>query len=162
MLAASVGLAWFSKEGWGVWHEQVGYACLALAAARVGWGWLGPRHARFAQFVRSPAATLHYFRLLLDRKEPRYLGHNPLGGWMVVALIVMVFAASASGVLYTTDAFWGVAWVAHLHESLSIALLVLIAVHVAGVAVTSRRHRENLVAAMIHGRKRAPRDGDVG
>ena len=91
---------------------------------------------------------------MLARREPRYLGHNPLGGWMIVALLLMVGLVGASGWLYTTDRFWGVAWVEELHEQLSNLLLILVALHVAGVLYASYRHRENLIAAMIHGRKR--------
>jgi len=93
--------------------------------------------------------------------EPRYLGHNPLGGWMVMALLSMVAAAGLSGWLSVTDRFWGVAWVQELHEALANALFLLVGLHIAGVVFTSLRHRENLVRAMLTGRKRAPEPGDV-
>lgn len=160
-LAASVAAAWLTREGWGRWHEWIGYAALALVALRIAWGFVGTRYARFAQFVRGPAAVLRYAGRFLARSEPRHLGHNPLGGWMIVALVVNVVLAGASGWLYTTDSYWGVEWVANLHDALSTSLLVLIALHVAGVAITSVRHRENLVAAMLHGRKRPPASTDV-
>jgi len=83
------------------------------------------------------------------------MGHNPLGGWMIVALLATALAAAISGWVYTTDAFWGVAWVERVHVFFAELLLVLAALHVAGVAFTSIRHRENLVAAMLHGKKRA-------
>ena len=74
---------------------------------------------------------------------------------MVVALLALVALVGFTGWLYTTDRFWGVPWVEELHESLSDALFAFVALHIAGVAFTSLRHRENLVAAMLHGRKRA-------
>jgi cytochrome b len=153
-LAACVAAAWFTRSGGHEWHERFGYAALAVVVLRVAWGFAGPRNARFSAFVHPPASTLGYARLVLAAREPRHAGHNPLGGWMIVALLVMVTAVSLSGWLYTTDAYWGVKWVAELHEALTDVLLGLIALHLAGVALASYRHRENLIAAMIHGRKR--------
>lgn len=161
VLVASVVLAWLTRHGGGLWHEWLGYASLAVIALRVLWGFIGPRYARFADFVRPPSAMLRYARAALARREPRHLGHNPLGGWMIVALIANVVLVGTSGWLYTTDTFWGMQWVEDLHEALADTLIVLAALHVAGVTVASHRHGENLVAAMVHGRKPAPREGDV-
>jgi cytochrome b len=80
---------------------------------------------------------------------------------MIVALILAVILVGFTGWLYTTEAYWGVAWVEKLHETLSNMLLCLIALHVAGVVFSSIRHRENLAAAMLHGKKRAPSEEDV-
>jgi cytochrome b len=93
--------------------------------------------------------------------EPRYVGHNPLGGWMIVVLLGTAALASASGWLSITDRFWGVAWVQDTHHVLGDGLIALVSLHVAGVLYTSLRQRENLVAAMLHGIKRPPRAGDV-
>lgn len=160
-LVATVAAAWLTRHGGGAWHEGLGYASAAILALRVAWGFAGPRRARFADFVRGPAATLDYARAVIAGRAPRHLGHNPLGGGMIVALIGTVAAADLTGWLYTTDRFWGVAWVEDLHEAISNALLALVAAHVAGVVLVSRRQRENLAAAMVHGRKRAPAPGDV-
>lgn len=153
-LVLSVILAWLTRHGGGKWHEWIGYASLAIVAVRVVWGRIGSRHARFHDFVRSPTVTWQYARQMLSSREPRYLGHNPLGGWMIVALLLNVTLVGVSGWLYTTDRFWGVEWVEELHSTLADLLLVLAAVHVAGALYASFRHRENLVAAMLHGRKR--------
>lgn len=142
-------------------HEWLGYAVLAVLALRIPWGWIGSRYARFSQFVRGPQATLAYARSVATGREPRYIGHNPLGAWMIVALVFMAVAAAASGWLYVTDRFWGEEWLEETHEALSNALLALVALHVGGVAFSSVRHRENLVRAMLTGRKRAPAPGDV-
>jgi cytochrome b len=160
-LAVGVLLAWLTREGWRETHEWIGYATLVLVALRVAWGLAGPRYARFRQFVRSPGATLRYAAEALKGREPRHLGHNPLGGWMIVALLVTVAATGFTGWLYTTDKYWGEEWLANLHGSLTDLLLALAALHLAGVATASWRHRENLVAAMLHGRKRPPAGGDV-
>ena len=80
---------------------------------------------------------------------------------MILALLAFVVLAGFSGWLYTTDRFWGVEWVEDLHEAISDALLLLIALHLGGVLLASWRHGENLVAAMIHGGKRPPAEIDV-
>ena len=160
-LALSVLLAWISAEGWGRWHEWIGYGALALVAVRLIWGLVGSRYARFAAFVRGPAATLAYARSVLAHRDRRHLGHNPLGGWMIIALLVMVTLTGFTGWLYTTDAYWGVEWVEDVHEGCANTLFVLIGLHVAGVALTSWRHGENLAAAMLHGQKRQAGSNDM-
>jgi cytochrome b len=160
-LVAAIVVAWFTRHGGGRVHELAGYLVIAVVVLRLLWGVFGTRYARFAQFVRAPAATLRYSLQLLARREPRHLGHNPLGGWMIVALLTTAWLAAGSGWLYTTDRFWGVEWMEELHEELSNLILVLAGVHIAGVVVESLRHRENLVAAMLHGDKRAARPGEI-
>ena len=90
----------------------------SVAVLRLAWGFAarGDRYARFAQFVRPARATLPYARAVLQHQAPRYIGHNPLGGWMVVGLLACVGALGVTGALYTTDWLWGYAWLAHLHE----------------------------------------------
>ena len=134
-------------------HEPVGYASLALVAVRVVWGFVGTRHARFADFVTSPRAVLRYLRALLAGEAPRHLGHNPAGGTMIVVLLVLLAVTGVSGWLSETDRFFGVDWVSHLHHRAAHLLLLCVAVHVLGVVVSSFLHRENLVLAMITGRK---------
>jgi cytochrome b len=151
--------AWLTRHSPGSWHEWIGYAALALVAIRILWGFIGPAYARFAQFVRSPANTLRYARAALIGREPHHLGHNPLGAWMILALLLAVTLVALSGWLYTTEKFWGVEWVERLHATLSDVLLLLAGLHVAGVVFSSIRHRENLVGAMITGRKRAEPSG---
>jgi len=158
ILATCIIAAWFTR---GATHDWLGYGALGVVALRLLWGWVGPRHAHFGEFVRSTAATLAYARAVVARAEPRYLGHNPLGAWMIVALLAMIALVAGTGWLSTTDRFWGVEWLQETHHLLADALLVLATLHVAGVAYTSLRHRENLVRAMITGRKPPPRAGDV-
>jgi cytochrome b len=154
-LVLSVAGAWMTHEGGGRLHEWLGYAALAIVAARVVWGFVGKGTARFASFVVSPAEGIAYAQKIPSHTEPRYLGHNPLGGWMIVALIVMITLTGLSGWLYTTDRFWGDARMESLHDWCANGLLVLIALHIAGVIFSSRRHHENLVKAMVTGWKRS-------
>ena len=89
-------------------------------------------------------------------RAPRYLGHNPAGGAMVIALLATLMVICLSGVMMTTDAFWGVKWVDSLHAGASTVALALVGLHVGGVIFASIEHGENLARAMITGWKRAP------
>jgi cytochrome b len=162
-LATAVALAWLSGEGLiGVaWHEPSGYAALGIVLCRVVWGFVGSPYARFVEFLRRPHEVWRYVRQVAHGREPRFVGHNPLGGWMVAALLLCIAALGATGWLYTTDRFWGEPWLDGLHQALAWSLLTLIAIHLGGVVFTSHRHGENLVAAMISGDKN-PRAGDMG
>ena len=160
-LASSVIVAWATHEGGGRWHEWIGYVALATAVLRILWGFAGSRYARFTQFVYSPKTTVTYAGSVLKGHEPRYLGHNPLGGWMVVVLLLTVTASGFTGWLFTTDRFWGEEWLEELHGAISNALLPLVALHLAGVIFTSWKHRENLVRAMFTGSKRDASGSDI-
>lgn len=160
-LVIGIAAAWLTRHGGGLWHEWLGYLVLAVVVTRVIWGFAGPRYARFAQFLRPPAATLEYGKQLYAGREPRHIGHNPLGGWMIAALLITTTAVCTSGWLYTTDRFWGIEWVEELHAGFTNLLLALVALHIAGAIFSSLRHRENLVAAMFTGRKRAPEKNDI-
>lgn len=160
-LVATVCVCWFAGEAWLSLHIATGYATLAIVVTRSAWGFVGSRHARFASFARGSRMVLGYARDMLHQREHRYLGHNPLGGWMVLALLACLGVVCVSGVLYTTDRFWGLAWVEQAHRISAWALVALVAMHLLGVAAMSWRHRENLVGAMFTGRKRAPRGGSV-
>lgn len=160
-LVASIVLGWLTTFFWFGAHQAVGWIALAAVALRLVWGVAGSRHARFTQFVRAPRATFAYLRLMCRGDEPRHLGHNPLGAWMIVALLLCVVVLCVTGWLYTTDALWGDETVEMLHVGYAWALLGLIALHVGGVIFTSLRQRENLVRAMLVGEKRAAQGDDV-
>lgn len=159
-LVLSFAIAWLSANSWEEVHTVAGYGAGALIALRLVWGFVGTPSARFSQFVRSPASVIAYLKAIASGSEARHIGHNPAGGAMIVALLLAMGGTALSGWLLTTDAFWGVAWMQHLHNWAAHGLIVLIGLHLAGVALASYRHRENLVAAMVFGSKRAP--GDTG
>ncbi len=153
-LVAAFATAFLSEEGERL-HEVAGYVVLGLLAFRLVWGLIGPAHARFKDFVPSPSRLWAYLRSLVRGRPERYLGHNPAGAVMILCLLGTVFIAAGSGWLMTTDRFWGTKWVEELHEVSAWLALALVGVHVAGVVVSSLLHRENLVRAMITGRKPA-------
>jgi cytochrome b len=153
---STVGLfaiAFYSDESRLV-HDTAGYVILILVMMRLAWGLVGPRHARFSDFIASPQRVVRYLRDLRAGRAPRYLGHNPAGGAMIAALLALLLITAGSGWLSQTDAFFGIAWVSHVHHWAAHLLLVLAAAHVVGVIVSSRLHGENLMLAMLTGRKR--------
>lgn len=160
-LVVGVALAWLTSEAGRALHEAIGYAAAALVTLRIVWGLVGSRHARFRSFVRAPRAVLNYASRLLRGDAPRYVGHNPLGAWMIVALLGTLAGLSVSGWLMSTDAYFGSEALEELHEALAHALLGLVALHVTGALVTGWLHGENLVRAMVSGRKRAAGPQDV-
>ena len=135
-------------------HEVLGYIALGLVSARIVWGFTGTQYARFSKFVPSPRRFITYVRDALQRREPRFLGHNPAAAVMIVALICAVIITSVTGWMLTTDAYWGDALVEELHEVIANVTVGLVCIHVVGAIYESVRHRENLILAMFTGRKR--------
>ena len=158
-LAACFAGAWLTAESerWRNVHVNLGYAFAALVAFRLAWGFVGPRHARFASFVRGPAAVARYLRSLATCAPEHHAGHNPAGGWAVLAMLGLGSATAAAGYLTFTGV--GGDFLEDLHEGAAEAMLVLVGVHIAAVLVSSLLHGENLVGAMITGRKRLPAPG---
>ncbi len=159
MLVLCFAGAWLTAESerTQLLHLTLGYCAGALVLWRVVWGVAGSRYALFSDFVRSPAAALRYLCAYLPgstlEAPPRYLGHNPAGGWAVLGLLVLMTAAVASGWWAYQSGAPDVAGEAH--EVLSHALLILVGLHVLAVVATGFKHRENLVRAMWTGCKQA-------
>ena len=146
-------------------HVWAGYVIGILIVARLIWGFFGPSHARFSDFTYSPAASLRYVRDLNRFHAKRYLGHSPGGAAMVFALLVFLAATVVTGlVVYGGDQQAGPLAgmfskdtgeaVEEVHEVIANITLALVFFHLAGVALASFAHRENLVRAMITGYKR--------
>jgi cytochrome b len=146
-------------------HVWSGYVVGALVVARVIWGFVGPEHARFTDFVYAPGASLRYVRDLILFKAERHLGHSPGGGAMVVTLLVFLAATVITGlVVYGGDqqagplagmftkefgeSFEGV------HELIANITLALVLAHISAVILASFVFRENLPRAMFTGYKR--------
>lgn len=152
-LVVMVAAAYLTEDARKI-HRYLGYAVLMLVGFRLIWGLIGPKHARFADFVPGPRGLVSYLRDIMAHREKRYLGHNPAGGAMVIGLLITLIAVGATGYMIGMDAWFGAKWVEELHEVLVNGLLALIVLHIGGILFSSLRHGENLVAAMITGKKR--------
>lgn len=142
-------------------HRIIGYVIATALAARLLWGAIGSRHARFADFVPGPRRLAGYLTALAQGREPRYLGHNPAGAVMMLALMALAGACALTGWMMGLDAFWGDQRIERAHEAAANLILVMAIIHILAALVESWRHRENLVAAMLTGWKRAPSGSDV-
>ena len=134
-------------------HVWAGYAIAVLVLLRIVWGFGGSRHARFQSFVRRPAEVFEFLRQSLRLRAPRHLGHNPAGGYMILAMLGLLTYLSVTGMLLTTDAWWGSHALKEAHAAGAYAMVGLVMLHLAGVALASVEHGENLVRAMVTGRK---------
>lgn len=142
-------------------HRYVGYGVAVALALRVVWGFIGSAHARFSDFVTSPWAVLSHLAAVVTRQDRRYLGHNPAGGAMIMALMILIALTCVTGWMQGLDAFWGVDWVQEAHELCADLILTMAAVHVLAAILESVLHQENLILAMITGRKRRARGTDI-
>jgi cytochrome b len=160
-LVASFAIAWLTSSSRDETHQWLGLAAASLIAIRLAWGFIGSHYARFTQFIRRPANVLAYLIAILRGKEARYIGHNPAGGMMVLALLAGVSATGLTGYLMTTDTWFGDETIQTVHSLLANGMLLFIALHIGGVILASVRHKENLVKAMVTGNKHAAKEGDV-
>lgn len=147
------------EDSGGRLHRTLGYAAAGLVLLRLLWGFAGSPPARFSTWLPSVPGLLAYCRALLAGRAPRHLGHTPLGALMMLAMWTLILALAVTGWLSRLDAFWGEDWPVDLHAVLADCLMVLVVVHVAAAIAMGRMHGENLVAAMIHGRKRPDEAG---
>jgi cytochrome b len=150
------------------WHRWTGYLIIGLVIFRLYWGLAGSETARFSSFLKGPAATARYFKGLFGKTGPISLGHNPMGGWSVMALLAAVAAIVGLGLFAVdVDAFEGgplsgkVSFdmgrqIAHWHELAFNIALGLIVLHIAAIAFYALVKRENLIRAMVTGSKPRP------
>ncbi|MFP4161989.1 MAG: cytochrome b/b6 domain-containing protein [Ectothiorhodospira sp.] len=163
-LAAAFAVAWFTGHQP---HVLAGYAALILVTVRIVWGFAGPRHARFRDFVRPPGEVMAHLREMLRGRMKREPGHNPLAGWVYLLLFLGLLGVTVSGLVVlggdksagplagmlagmghgTAEAWEGV------HEFFANFTLALVLLHLAGVFLASLMQRQNLAAAMVTGRK---------
>lgn len=153
LLVAGFGVAFVWEEG-DLLHQVAGYLAAGVATLRIVWGFIGPEHARFENFVPGPMTLLSHLRDVVTFRDRRHLGHNPAVGAMAVVLLGLMLALGVTGWMMTSDAWFGAEWVEELHEGAANAALALVFLHVAGAIYESIRHRENLPWAMVTGRKR--------
>ena len=168
-LVILMAVSYFSGEAGGDWmklHFWSGYTILTLVLFRILWGFLGSTTARFSNFIKGPAAVLGHLREMLGRHGLHDAGHNPVGGLMVVALLFAVLLQAATG-LFSADTDMGtvngplamkvadkvVDKVTHFHHFWIKIILLMVALHVAAAVVYLVWKRQNLIRAMITGRK---------
>ena len=162
-----------SGSDWMTWHMRAGYAILALLLFRIVWGFAGSSHARFASFLAGPSASIGFAKKLLLRAPAPYAGHNPLGGWMVLALLLALLFQTGSGLFANDDLLTEGPLAAliskatsdqlsRLHSWNFNLLLVLAAVHIVAVLYHAVVMKENLIGAMFTGMKRMPAGSTEG
>jgi cytochrome b len=168
LLVVAVAGSWLTHRlgpGSFRWHEWCGYTTLVLVFFRIVWGFLGPRHARFGDFVRGPATVVGYARDLFRARNPLSVGHNPLGALMVLFFLLLLAVQSIAG-LYANDEILSAgplygyvddetsdAW-SRVHRQLSDVLWVAIGLHVTAVLLYWLVKRDNTIGPMFSGRKR--------
>jgi cytochrome b len=167
-LVLSFFIAYITEEDYLGIHSYAGYIVLALISLRIIWGIIGTRHARFTDFVYSPKTIKRFLQDTLKMKARRYLGHNPAGGAMIILMMLSLLITSITGLaVYGAEEQAGplASWFSQshriwgdifeeLHEFFANFSVLLIVIHVAGVIIESLLHKENLVKAMIDGKKR--------
>jgi cytochrome b len=153
LMVLSFAGAYLSSESerWRLIHVTLGYTMGGLVAFRIVWGLVGTRYARFSNFVRGPAAVMSYMRALLSKAPEHHVGHNPAGALAIVLLLLCSAAIVASGWAVYNEV--GGSWLEGVHEFAGNFMLAVVGVHLAGVIVSSKLHRENLVRAMVTGSK---------
>lgn len=139
------------SERWRLVHVTLGYTMAGLVVFRILWGLMGTRHARFSSFLRGPKAVIAYLGGLLRGHPQHHTGHNPAGALAIVALLALSLIVALAG--WATYNELAGDWLEEVHEAAANVMLALVGVHVAAVALSSKLHRENLVRAMISGRK---------
>ncbi|SEA32613.1 Cytochrome b [Thiothrix caldifontis] len=166
ILVVGISFSWFCAEvggNWMVWHERSGIFLLALVLFRILWGFMGSHTSRFAQFLTSPANALAHLRELRSRAAAFHVGHNPLGAWMVVVLLLVVLVQAATGLFATDDIMtegplMGLVSgktaesLTSIHHFTFNIILLLAAVHVTAVLFYRFYKRTNLIKAMVVGK----------
>jgi cytochrome b len=154
-LVGCVLLNQFVLEAGETAHQWAGYIACALVLARVAWGFVGSRHARFADFFPTPGRLSAHLKAVRQGRHPQYLGHNPVAALMMLGLMLLILLLGGSGWLQGTDAFFGEEWLMELHEVLANGLLLAAGLHAVAALVMGRLERVGLVRAMITGVKQS-------
>lgn len=166
LIVASFALSWWSAKNHHMdWHYKSGMGMFGLIIFRLVWGLIGSTASRFRSFIRGPVAVVRYGRTLFRGTHAQHIGHNPLGGWSVVALLTALsiqvglglFAVDVDG-LESGPLSWLVEFhtgrlAAEFHEMIFNVLLGLTVIHILAILFYLLVKRQNLVAAMITGYK---------
>ncbi len=133
------------------YHAIIGLAITLMVCLRVAWGIVGSKYARFSSFAHGPAATVQYMKRALLGGAKRYIGHNPGSAYAIIAMLLLMVGLAATGIMMGQ----GNESVKEIHEVLAYVMVGVAIAHVLGVVLHMFRHRENIVASMVHGRKMA-------
>jgi cytochrome b len=152
-LVVFVLIAWFTPSKYDRLHRFAGYAVIGLLVFRLGWGFLGTRHSRFRALRARLRAAPAYLWGLCYGNSGRYVGLNPAGAAMMVALLSLLAISTITGAMQVTVRFFGIWWVEDTHSYSSDAVMILVVLHVVGTILMSIVQRENLIWAMFTGRK---------
>jgi len=160
---------WWTAENSGTmdYHVWGGYTVLVLVLFRLIWGFVGSETARFGDFLRGPGAALAYVKALIRGETPLYRGHNPMGGWSIMLMLILLLVQVGTGLFANDDILiegplysWVSKdtsdWLTGIHRFNFNLLLAVIAIHVAAVLFYLLVKRENLIHPMLSGRKRLP------
>ena len=140
------------SERWALLHVAFGYTVLGLIVFRLAWGWAGTRYARFAEFVTGPSSVFRYVSGMIQGHPTHYVGHNPAGALSVLALLSLGLVSAVSGWM-VYDSIGG-DWLEEVHGWSSTVMLAIVFLHISGVLISSRQHRENLILSMLDGKRR--------
>lgn len=171
MVCLMAALWWSADAGEMEYHQLFAYGLMILLVFRICWGFVGSESARFSHFVRGPKTALAYLKQLKQSGVTSHLGHNPLGAYMVICLMLLLSVQLVTGLFATDDIFTegpfysyvstevagSLTW---LHKQNFNAILALTAIHIMAVVVHSL-HGDKLIPAMVHGCKRVPQHLDV-
>lgn len=173
LLFAFMFLSGTLKGEWMAWHMRSGYAILALVLFRIAWGFAGSTHARFSNFLAGPSACIVFARKLLARAPAHSAGHNPLGGWMVLALLLGLLFQIGTGLFANDDILVEGPLAPLVTKAVSDQLtswhywnvkllLALAAAHILAVLYHAVFMKENLIGAMFTGVKKMPANAVAG
>ena len=147
---------------WMQWHFYLGYWTIGLLVFRVLWGFFGPRHARFSSFIHAPGAIWLYMKSMFQRDSVRSIGHNPVGGLMVILMLLLVAVQATTGLFTTDDVVWAGPYNASVSSSTASTLSTIhninfniiigaVCLHIAAILFYALYKRQNLVVPMLHG-----------
>lgn len=146
--------AWLTSESerWAMIHYAFGYTACLLVLIRLVWGLIGTRYARFTQFLKTPQAVLKHFMTMFGGHPHHDVGHNPAGGLVMFALMLLMLLIGFTGYL-TVKEFLG-DFASEAHEAIASLVLGLVILHVIAAIGMSLLEKQNLVRSMINGKKK--------
>ncbi|MBT8767974.1 cytochrome b/b6 domain-containing protein [Metapseudomonas boanensis] len=160
LVAAFIGDYFLNEAGDG-WHRWLGYAALAAVLVRLVWGFVGPRSARWVDFWPTPTRLARHLRVLVRGGHMHHLGHSPLGGLVMILMLLLMTGLGISGFLMEEiDYFWGEDLPRDIHVFMADSVFALACLHVFAAIVESFRLRENLPWSMVTGQRRRPAELD--